>query len=91
MPKSKIEQRLTRQLAGQHVKNAAGMAHALLVKADIITPKGDLTAKGKKRNEMTPGQRAKDRAVKASGGKHKASDYVYSPATNSVKLKAGAK
>ena len=87
MPKSKIEARLTRQLVGQHVKNASGMAHALLVKADIITPKGDLTAKGKKRNEMTPAQRAKDRAVKASGGKHKAADYVYNSAKNSVKLK----
>jgi len=70
MPKSKIEKRLTRQLAGKHEKNAAEMAHSLLVKNAIIKPNGDLTAKGIKRNAMTPSERAKDRAAKSSEGKH---------------------
>jgi hypothetical protein len=44
-----------------------------------------LTAKGMKRNAMTAGERAVDRAAKASG-KPK-SDYKYNPLTNRATLK----
>jgi hypothetical protein len=42
----------------------------------------EATAKGVKRGNMTPAQRAKDRAAKASGGK--ASDYKYNKKNNSA-------
>ena len=87
--KSKIEKRLTRQLSGKHVKNAAGVAHAHLIESGIIKPSGELTAKGKERNAMTPAERAKDRASKASGGKHKPSEYEYDKRTNRATLKKG--
>lgn len=87
MPTSKIEKRLARQLAAKHETNPAGFAHALLVEAKLIKPSGELTAKGKVRNAMTPAERAKDRAASASGGKHKAGEYSYSAKTNRAKLK----
>lgn len=43
------------------------------------------TAKGVVRGDMTPAQRAKDRAVKLS--KHKISDYKYTKSTNRATLK----
>lgn len=46
---------------------------------------GELTAKGKKRNAMTPGERAKDRAAKYSGGKP--SQFKYNPKTNQATKK----
>jgi len=87
MPKSKIEKRLTRQLAAKHESNPAGMAHAILIDAKIIKASGELTAKGAKRNAMTPAERAKSRAAKASDGRHKAGEYSYSRATNRAVLK----
>jgi len=87
MPESKIEERLKRQLAAQGNKNAAEMAHGILVDKGIITPKGALTPKGKVREALGPSGRAKDRAAEASHGLHKPSDYVYNKKTNSVKLK----
>lgn len=87
MPKSKIETRLILQLAAKGNKNAAEMAHGLLVEHHIIKPSGELTAKGKVRNDMTPAERAKERAAKASEGLHKPSEYVYNKKTNRAKLK----
>lgn len=43
------------------------------------------TAKGTKRGKMTPSERAKDRAVKKSGGKP--SDYTYNKKKNTTKKK----
>jgi hypothetical protein len=45
----------------------------------------ELTEGGKIRNEMSPGERAIDRAVKRSG--RKASEYTYDPKTNAATLK----
>lgn len=44
------------------------------------------TSKGATRGAMTPGERAKDRQSKYSGGKHKSSDYGYDASTNRSKL-----
>lgn len=84
----KILKRLVKQLAGKDVKNAYAVAVSQLQKHGILE-KGStekLTEKGKKRNSMSPGERAKDRSAKYSG-KHKAEDYKYNPKTNQAKLK----
>lgn len=78
-------ERLKRQLASRGVKGAAGMAAALLRKRGQMDGKGNLTAKGKKRQALGNAGRAKDRAAKRSGGK--ASDYSYNPKTNRAKRK----
>jgi len=64
------------------MKNPKEMAYRLLNKMGHM--KGsELTAKGEKRNAMTPGERAKDRQAKYQGGKP--SDYSYNPKTNRAK------
>jgi hypothetical protein len=83
--KTKLETRLTRQLAAKGVKGAANMATGLLKKRGQMDASGNLTAEGKKRQAMGNAGRAKDRASKASG--HPASDYKYDPKTNKAKLK----
>lgn len=81
---SKILDRLTRQLRSKGMKNAKSRAAAFLNKAGLM--KGSkLTAKGKKRNAMTPAARAKARAAKASG--RSASSYKYNKRTNRATLK----
>jgi hypothetical protein len=80
----KIVERLTRQLRGKGIKNAKSAAYAFLTRAGLLKG-GKLTAKGKKRNSMTPGQRAKARASKASG--RSASSYKYNKRTNRATLK----
>lgn len=80
-----IYERLKRQLASKGVKGAAGMAMALLKKRGQVNGKGQLTAEGKKRQALGNAGRAKDRAVKAGGGKP--SDYKYNPKTNRTKKK----
>lgn len=83
----KIVERLKRQLASGGNKNAKSMAYALLKKRGVIDDKGELTEKGKERQALGNGGRAKDRAAKASGGKHQPSDYKYNPKTNMATLK----
>lgn len=82
----KILERLTRQLRSKGVKNSRAVAVSQLQKSGILK-KGslDLTKKGEKRNSMTPAQRAKDRAAKAS--KNPASSYKYNKKTNKATLK----
>ena len=80
----KIVERLTRQLRGKGVKNAKSAAYAFLTRAGLLSG-GKLTAKGRKRNAMTPGQRAKARASKASG--RPARSYKYNKRTNRATLK----
>lgn len=80
----KIVERLTRQLRGKGIKNAKGAAYAFLTRAGILK-NGKLTAKGKRRNAMSPGQRAKDRAAKRSG--RSTSSYKYNKRTNRATLK----
>ena len=84
----KILDRLTRQLASQGNKNARSMATALLTKQGSMKD-GKLTAKGEKRNSMTPGERAKDRQAKYSG--RKAEDFEYNPKTNQATVKKSRK
>jgi len=81
----KIAERLKRQLASKGVKGAEGMAYALLKKRGQMDNKGNLTAKGKKRQALGNAGRAKDRAAKASGRSTK--DYKYNPKTNQATLK----
>lgn len=85
MARSKLQQRLTRQLASKGVKGAATMADALLKKRGQLGASGNLTAKGKARQALGNDGRAKDRAAKASG--HKASEYKYNSRTNQATLK----
>ena len=80
----KIVERLTRQLRGKGVKNAKSAAYAFLTRAGILKG-GKLTAKGKKRNAMTPAARAKARSAKASGRPAKA--YKYNKRTNRATLR----
>ncbi len=85
----KILDRLVSQLKAKGHNDRA--AHAIAVSA--LQKSGNLkqgseepTAKGVKRGNMTPGQRAIDRAQRRSG-KHKASDYKYNKKTNRATLK----
>lgn len=81
----KIVERLARQLRSKGNKNSYGMAVGLLKKAGVLDSHGKLTRKGKKRNSMTAGQRAKSRAAKAGG--RKPSAYKYNKRTNRATLK----
>lgn len=74
---------LVDRLAAQ--TGSKGMAVALLKKRGHMDAKGNLTSKGKERDRMTAGERAKDRAAKESGGK--SSDYAYNAKTNTAKRK----
>ncbi len=84
----KILERLVSQLKAKGKSDAA--AHAIAVSA--LQKSGNLkpgtqtaTAKGTRRGNMTPGERAKDRASKKSGkGK---SAYKYNKQTNRATLK----
>ena len=60
-------------------------AKNILIGRGDMKKDGTLTEKGQKRNEMTAGERAIDRAVKKSG--HKKSEYRYNPITNRATLK----
>jgi hypothetical protein len=84
----KILDRLVKQLQdkGMDKSKAFAIATSQLQKSGNLK-KGttEATAKGIKRGNMTPAQRAKDRAVKSRGGKP--SDYSYNASTNSVRKK----
>lgn len=81
---SKLETRLTRQLAAKGNKNAKGMAIALLTKRGQMK-NGELTAEGKARQALGNDGRAKARAAKYSG--NSPDEYKYNAKTNSVRLK----
>jgi hypothetical protein len=82
---SKLETRLARQLAAKGVSGAKSMARSLLVKRGQEDAAGNLTAKGKARQDLGNAGRAKDRASRASG--HDAADYTYNASTNAARLK----
>jgi len=88
----KILERAVKQIQAQgHSKSSAyAIATAALQKSGSLK-KGtqELTNKGEKRQGMGAEGRAKDRAAKASGGKHTPSEYDYSKRTNASKLKKG--
>jgi len=83
-----ILKRLVAQLKakGFSVGAATAIATKSLQKSGNLK-KGSRTAtkKGSKRGKMTPGQRAKDRAVKRRGGK--ASELTFNRKSNSVRKK----
>lgn len=83
MPDAKILRRLVSQLRAKGKSNEE--AHAIAV--SVLQKSGNLkkgstkpTSKGVKRGNMTPSQRAKDRASKKSG--KPASSYKYNSKTN---------
>lgn len=88
----KIVERLVSQLEakGMGKSQAYAVATSAMKKAGNIDSKGNATAKGIKRGNMTPAQRAKDRAAKSDGGKP--SDYKYNSKNNTaVKGKVNSK
>lgn len=90
MPEPKILTRLKSQLRAKGMSDdkAARVAISTLQKSGNLK-KGsvDATAKGVRRGNMGAAGRAKDRASKYSGGKHKPSAYTYSKRTNRATLK----
>lgn len=84
----KILDRLVSQLEakGKSKEAAYAIATKVLQKSGNLK-KGsrEATAKGEARGNMTPSERAKDRAVKYSGGS--TSDYKYHSKTNSTTKK----
>ena len=77
------------RLVSQLIANGMSKDKAYAVATKKMQEAGNLkkgtreaTAKGEKRGEMTPAQRAKDRAAKTSGGKP--SDYHYNKNNNSA-------
>lgn len=85
----KILKRLVSQLEakGKDKDTAYAIATSQLQKNGILK-KGsseELTEKGKKRNAMSPEERAKDRAAKVSGKSTK--EYKYNKKTNRATLK----
>lgn len=81
---AKIVDRLVSQLVGNGMdrNKAYAVAVSKMKQAGNLDSAGKETIKGKKRGEMTPAQRAKDRAAKTSGGKP--SDYTYNKKNNSA-------
>lgn len=89
----KILDRLVKQLEkkGYPTGSAYAIATSTLQKAgDLKKGTQEATKKGIKRGNMTPAERAKDRAAKARGGKP--SDYKYNKVNNTaVKGKVNTK
>ena len=84
----KILERLVSQLRakGMPENQAYAVATSQLQKSGNLKPGSQQpTKKGVRRGNMTPGQRAKDRASKA--GKHPAKDYKYNSGTNRATLR----
>lgn len=84
MTKPKMMLRMARQLRARGVKNAMRMAELKMEQFGLMKG-GKLTPKGRKRNAMTPAQRAKSRASRKSG--KKVSSYKYNKRTNRARLK----
>jgi hypothetical protein len=84
-----ILERLVSQLKadGKGEQQAYAIATSQLQKHGIIDHHGALTEKGLKRDQLGPSGRAKDRAAKASGGKHKPKEFSYNARTNQATLR----
>jgi len=80
----KIVERLVSQLEAKGIKKSSAYAIAIsqMKKSGNIDSKGKATSKGVARGNMTPAERAKDRAVKSNGGK--VSDYKYNGKNNTA-------
>lgn len=79
MGRHSLVKRLTAQVGDE------GMAIAILKKRGQMSPSGQLTAEGRRRDNMTAAERAKDRAAKASN--HKPSAFTYHAKDNRAVLK----
>ena len=79
MGKGQLVDRLMAQVGSK------SLAIGILKKRGDMTDSGELTVKGRKRNNMTAEERAKDRASKASGKPD--NSFIYNPRTNTTKLK----
>lgn len=81
----KILDRCVRQLVANGKSKSAATAictSSLQKSGNLKKGSNKATAKGEKRGNMTPAERAKDRAAKKSGGK--ASDYKYNKKNNTA-------
>ncbi len=85
MPNSPLETRLTRQIASCGEKDAAAVAHGLLLNCGHIKAGAELTGAGKTRQDLGGHGRTKDREAKQRG--NKARDYKYDAKTNTATLK----
>jgi len=85
----KILERLVSQLKaqGRGEQQAYAIATSQLQKHGVLNQHGELTPKGAKRQQMGNDGRAKDRAAKYSGGRHKPAEYKYSAKTNMATLR----
>lgn len=85
-----ILERLVSQLKAKGYNDRA--AHAIAVsslqKSGNLKPgTEEATAKGERRGRMSPAERAKDRAIKASKKKRSTHDYNYNSKTNRATLR----
>jgi hypothetical protein len=80
MGRGQLLKRLTAQVGGDKK-----MARNILVKRGDMRANGTLTSEGRKRNDMTAEERAKDRAAKRTG--KPASSFKYNPKTNTATRK----
>ena len=78
MRKPEILKRLTSQVGSEELATKILINHGYLDKNTL-----ELTDAGKKRDDMTPRERAVDRAMKRYGGTK--FDYKYDPITNKAK------
>lgn len=83
---------ILKRLIGQLEKQGYKRSDAITIAITKLQHNGNLykhtiipTVKGIIRGQMTPGDRAKDRASRKSG--HKPNEYKYNNRTNGVKLK----
>ena len=82
----KILERTASQVKNKKKSARYAIATAVLQKAGVLKPgTNKLTAKGKKRQSMSAGARAKSRASKKSGKSTRS--YKYNSKTNQAKLK----
>ena len=84
MKTPKILIRLANQLRSRGVKNSKAVARKKLHQFGLMKD-GKLTPKGRKRNAMSPSQRAKSRAATKSG--RSATSFKYNKRTNRARLK----
>jgi hypothetical protein len=77
---SKLWNRLSQQLSDKDVEDATELAKNILIRRGHLNNDGSDTYEGRVRGNMSAADRAKDRAVKSSGGL--ASDYEYNSDTN---------
>lgn len=79
MGRNSLVKRLTAQTG------SAALAKNLLKQRGHMNEDGSLSKKGRERDRMTAGERAKDRAASERGGSPR--DYRFNPKTNTARRK----